>query len=455
MKTKTFTTLSIVCCIVFSTAFAYDYPDTCVPGICDGDLRDGGVTKGTFTNWAFLADTTTSGDWSYTITEGTVQSTNAAGTYTYNPGVSASATYTGLANFPAHPEYGTSTYTLLLDLTFPGGLCEGTWSIDFANSMWTDLAGTWHHTSRYSSPMAGHVYGIFIEDGINYDEPDNNEVNYEFYLDIVTDTTVDLISVQTPGTPSLAAGINFDIPKLANQWDDVNQVWTTYEYDPYEDAYYWEYSKNAFTPGELDPYGDGWYDVTVFYAGGGSDNTRVWFSKLADTIAVTQPIQKPLFTNITNHQRMQSPITFEWILCTDPNATAVWVDAENLLDEQEIEISTPKSQTSYGPVDFNDGYWEFEILFDNFYIVPHNADGIPYGYAKYSESNYMVGVGILAEITGDNIINFKDFAKFARGWLDNDCYEFNGYCDRADLNFDNLVDNDDLKIIVDDWLEQP
>jgi len=458
MKNISCAILLIVCYIVFTASAAQSFPDTCIPGTCNGDLRDSNdVKKGTFSDWYARADTTTGGNWSYTAPAGTVESNDANGTYTYNVSVpSSSATYTGTASFPSHPEYETSTYTMELSLIFPGpGYCEGDWSIDFDEPTWPDMSGTWHHTGRYFSPMASHANHIFIESGINYDEPDETEISYEFDFEIETDDTVELVRVTTPGTPGVASGITFDIPKLADQWDDVNQVWTTYEYDPCEDIYCWEYSKDAVAPSGLDSYGDGWYGVTVFYDGGGSDSTEIWFSVPADTIPIPQPTQRPLFTNVTNRQRLDSPVTLQWQPCTDPNVAAIWMGFGKMLDGEEIEIPLSKTDTSYGPVDVNDGYWEVDILFDHWYDVARNADGISYGLAKYSESDYMFGFGILAELTGDDIVNFRDFAEFAQGWLDYDCYEFNNFCDRADLNFDEHVDYDDLQIMCEDWLAQP
>jgi len=449
MKSISLTIGLAVCCIVFSSTVAYGFPDICIPGTCNGILKDnGGVTKGTFSNWVGRADTTTSGQWEY---DGAV-SNDATGTYIFDPiSISSTATYTGTASIPADPE--PSDYTMQLSLTFPnGGYCEGTWSIDFTKPSWPDVNGTWHHTSRPVSPMTNHVNDICIENGIDYGEPDETEVEYEFYFEIGTDDTVNLVEVTTPGTPGIASGITFEIPNLANQWDDVNQIWTTYEYDPCESVYYWEYSKETSVPSDLNCYGDGWYEVTVFYDGGDSNNTKIWYSMPADTTPIPQPTQEPNITNFTNRQRLESPATFWWDACTDPNADSILLCLERPLTYNDVEFDFPVTATNSGPLDFNDGYWETCLSFERWEEVSHNADGIPYELAKYTESDYMFGFGVLAEITNDNIVNFEDFAKFAQGWLDQDCGDWNLYCDRADLNFDNEVNNDDLLIMSEDWL---
>ncbi|MBN1788408.1 MAG: peptidylprolyl isomerase [Sedimentisphaerales bacterium] len=52
----------------------------------------------------------------------------------------------------------------------------------------------------------------------------------------------------------------------------------------------------------------------------------------------------------------------------------------------------------------------------------------------------------------DDKINFRDFAAFALHWLDNDCNSANGFCNQADLNYDNHCDIIDLAIFGESWL---
>ncbi len=450
-----------LCCIVFSAAFAGAFPNICIPGSCDGELRDGSdVLRGSFSNWVGLADTTSSGDWSYDDpVAGTVQSTNAEGNYIFDPDtVSATATYIGDANFPANPGLGSSSYTMQLTLTFPnGGYCDGTWSIDFDNPLWPDLSGTWLHTSRYSAPIADHVFAIYIDSGIIYHDAYNPaDFSYDFDIDeIETDDTVDLIRITTPGTPPSVSGITFDIPKLPNQWDEINRIYSNYEYDPIEEVAFWEYSKAADSQTDLDQYGNGWYDITVFYNGGGSDTTKVWFGIPAENAFILQPTQRINLISPSNYQRLLSPVTFVWDLCTDLNATNVYLGLEGKMNSDDIEFILPVTATTQGPVVMKDGFCEVYISLDNWHDVPHNADGVPYEVLKYHESENIIGVGVVSDINGDNIVNYGDFARSAADWLNTECYNFNGYCKRADVNFYTNVNFDDLLIIVYDWLDVP
>jgi hypothetical protein len=59
-----------------------------------------------------------------------------------------------------------------------------------------------------------------------------------------------------------------------------------------------------------------------------------------------------------------------------------------------------------------------------------------------------------ADIYTDGKNNFLDFAVLARYWMRKDCRRYNNYCDWADLNFDGVVDIEDLREFMIYWLEQ-
>jgi len=59
-----------------------------------------------------------------------------------------------------------------------------------------------------------------------------------------------------------------------------------------------------------------------------------------------------------------------------------------------------------------------------------------------------------ADIYTDGRNNFRDFALFAQYWMRKDCAIYNNYCDWADLNFDGVVDINDLKEFMSYWLEE-
>lgn len=50
------------------------------------------------------------------------------------------------------------------------------------------------------------------------------------------------------------------------------------------------------------------------------------------------------------------------------------------------------------------------------------------------------------------IVDFHHFARFAEWWLETDCNAGNNWCDGADLNHLDGVDEVDLDLFVDEWL---
>jgi hypothetical protein len=56
-----------------------------------------------------------------------------------------------------------------------------------------------------------------------------------------------------------------------------------------------------------------------------------------------------------------------------------------------------------------------------------------------------IGPGPIGDLSGDCVVNFRDFAILANEWLDTGCCE-------ADLYKDYKVDFEDLAILADNWL---
>jgi hypothetical protein len=58
------------------------------------------------------------------------------------------------------------------------------------------------------------------------------------------------------------------------------------------------------------------------------------------------------------------------------------------------------------------------------------------------------------DIYTDGKNDFRDFAVLARYWMRDDCRMYNNFCEGADLNFDGVVDIEDLQEFLKFWLEQ-
>ncbi len=57
------------------------------------------------------------------------------------------------------------------------------------------------------------------------------------------------------------------------------------------------------------------------------------------------------------------------------------------------------------------------------------------------------------DFNGDTFVDFKDFAIMASHWLQNGC-SGSQFCEGTDLNFDGLVDSNDLMLFCNYWLYQ-
>ncbi|MFA6175041.1 MAG: chitobiase/beta-hexosaminidase C-terminal domain-containing protein [Phycisphaerae bacterium] len=57
------------------------------------------------------------------------------------------------------------------------------------------------------------------------------------------------------------------------------------------------------------------------------------------------------------------------------------------------------------------------------------------------------------DINGDENVNLVDYSRLASRWLDTDCSSSNSWCNFADINRSGTVDNGDLDIIAEHWLE--
>ena len=113
-----------------------------------------------------------------------------------------------------------------------------------------------------------HVYGIGIHQGRDYEYPDEDLI-YEFTFRVQSDASITLVEFLTP------AGHTFGVPKIAENGGIA----------------YWEYYVSFSVESGLEDYGDGTYTITVFYEGGGQDQTTAWFGIPRKDVYMPQPTQ--------------------------------------------------------------------------------------------------------------------------------------------------------------------
>ncbi|MCD4831005.1 MAG: hypothetical protein K8R02_04245 [Anaerohalosphaeraceae bacterium] len=237
-----------------------------------------------------------------------------------------------------------------------------------------------------SADVSEHVFLFDLWYEVNHSNPeDANDVEYEFYLEVETDDTVSYIEFSTPG------GFVYEIPNEPQTWDDVNQIGTEHNES---DWGFWSINENY---NDLDKFGDGIYTFTIHYEAGGSEQTTVTFLDPCTANPIAQPMQVPQFISPQFRDSVSSPFTISWQSCTDPNVNNLWVELRNDSEDTEYETSLPKTATSWGPFDVNNGYWKADICFDKVHHI-YNNEGIEVymGKCRYTGSPFAVGLQWIA-----------------------------------------------------------
>lgn len=269
----------------------------------------------------------------------------------------------------------------------PNNWCNGA---DFDTSGQVDISDLDEFIYHWldDTTVSDHVFGIYIENGLDYESSDTpDDDTYDFDMGIMTDETVVSVAFTTP------AGNTFTIPcqliEESMQPDGFRAVGR--EYDDEDGMYEWRYEYEFYHPDPLDAYGDGAYIVTATCENGLTYQTTAWFGIPGTDDAIPQPTQQPVYTSFSDGDTVTSPVTFNWLLCTDPNAIWIWFDLESE-NEEDVEIDLPTSATGLDePLDLNPGLWEAYLGFATYYVAS-NSDGIIVDVAKYTESDYDIGV---------------------------------------------------------------
>jgi hypothetical protein len=70
-----------------------------------------------------------------------------------------------------------------------------------------------------------------------------------------------------------------------------------------------------------------------------------------------------------------------------------------------------------------------------------------------SYAQWIKQIIVAGDLTGDEWVDFTDFALFANEWQRSDCNTANNWCDGADfIPHDGNADYDDLGVLSEHWL---
>ncbi len=228
--------------------------------------------------------------------------------------------------------------------------------------------------------IAKHIYGIEIAQGWDYRYP-GEDLIYELTFRVQSDASVANVEFLTP------EGYTFEITKLPVQWPNGN---TSYEYDG--STAHWEYYVYFSDESGLGDYGDGTYTITVFYEGGGQDQTTAWFGIPHSDDHIPQTTQEPILIFPPHNGTTTSPVTFEWEPCEDLNANLIVLYLENTQTGEVTKKWFQPMKNSWKNVRLSADPWEADLSFGKRYRPVRNNDHILVGVSKYSESDYVFTV---------------------------------------------------------------
>jgi len=304
---------------------------------------------------------------------------------------------------------------LILGLTvflFSGGLClavcpsadlTGDCSVDFSDFAliaidWpttdfndvAEMANQW----LYGGAISDHVFRISIEMAWDYEEPDVDDTEYQFEIEVLADDTVEKVEFLTP------AGNTFEIPNTPEALYVTPEGEYEIGVDYYDDeaGYEFGYYVGFYDQNGLTAYGDGEYIVTAHYKNGWQDQTAVWFGIPQTTDPIPQPVQEPRFTSFSHEDELISPVTIEWECCTDPAANLIWVGLDNSTTGEEYNSMFPVDACGFDqPLELNEGFYDEVGLGYEVWYFTHNNDGIYVEVGKYSEIDYEFTVALVSE----------------------------------------------------------
>ena len=277
------------------------------------------------------------------------------------------------------------------------------------------------------------ISNVIIEQIWDYGDPtDKTDLMYEFYFAVEAysntainmDSDIASIEILTP------AGNSFQIPKQSGQWSDG--IWKSYEYDTELGIATWDYRARFENVTGLQDYGDGIYIITIHFVDSGCDQIAVWFGIPGTQNSIPQPIQEPVLISPSHNQTVVSPVEFTGQSCIDVNTTEIRIEIQE--DRAGVyEKSLDVEETSFGPVNLTDGFWEIVLAFGQ--SASSDDNGISVEVGKYSQSTYNFTV------IGNPLNSYEVWGGDTFIGLDNGIYIGGGYG-----NVDSLVLNGYVKL---------
>jgi hypothetical protein len=230
--------------------------------------------------------------------------------------------------------------------------------------------------------ISNHLYEVEIDQALEYRDPRLTwDDTYDFWMGILTDTSVSNIHVQCPG------GESFSITNSS----------------PDEGNLYWEYGDESPSP-FLSQFGDGDYIINLVYSNATTQSTVIPFTQNDGTTPIPTVEDQPMFTSPAPlHGTLfasPQPNSLTWANI-DPDANAIEIESRMGTDPwgdsvligyytdtvPVDEVSGPLSTRYVDGLSFTPTNWVVSICV-NHEAWGTNSDGVEYSCAKGADTVY-------------------------------------------------------------------
>ena len=220
--------------------------------------------------------------------------------------------------------------------------------------------------------ISEHLFNVLIAKGRDYNYPDTqNDDKYGFGMALITDNTVQSISILCPGGKIV----------------EIN------DYTQYKIGKLWMLEREADSAEGLKQYGDGEFVIKLHYFSEYTEITRINFYDIENSKPFSFFQSVPSFLSPEHGDLLSpdEPVLFYWDKSNiDANVQKIEIECEKGNDVLEKVYDVSKNPPS-DPFHLSTGQWKCDITF-GYSIQDKNEDNVNFEIQLYSESNYLINI---------------------------------------------------------------
>jgi hypothetical protein len=219
--------------------------------------------------------------------------------------------------------------------------------------------------------ISDHLHSVCIEKGIDYESSGNSEDDeYEFVIELDTDTSVQSVSVNCPG------GKFIEITDYKNEDNDL----------------FWKYKYDHIQADDLLQYGDGKYEITLHYFNGKNESTSINYYDTEQSRPLPLINSIPKLTSHEDYSILSpnQPVTFTWDgNSIDKNAQIIALSCELGDIEEYDKMYQVTDNITSETFTLSSGFWECYFA-QGILLEGTNSDNIKFEVITYSETDYQL-----------------------------------------------------------------